>query len=197
MPLKELETKNITSYNKGLFIEAIPNVFDKLKRNLQECNKKYNTDFKALNKLVSDNEKEYTFNILRRDGQSSSIFDPGKHFFRSVSRRPRGKLKLTAERVCTILEEEGWADLEFDLIIDVQGAELKALKGFGKYLSNARKITTEITKNKETYKGGVLFAELHSYLLENNFQLEKGRLLKNEVDLDRIPWHGNISYYKI
>jgi len=195
MPLKELEVKQITSYEKGLFIEAIPNVFEKLKHNLNICNKKHNTSFVALNKLVSDDEKEYIFNILRRDGQSSSIFEPGKKFFRSVSRRPKARLSLTSEKISTILEEHGWTNLTFDLILDVQGAELKALKGFGDYLSNAKKIETEITKDKETYKGGVLFAELHDFLIKNNFRISEKYLNNEELNMDKIPWHGNVRYY--
>ena len=195
MPIKELEAKQITSYKRGLFIEAIPNVFEKLKCNLNACNEKHNTNFIALNKLVSDDEKEYTFNILRRDGQSSSIFEPGKQFFRSVPRRPRARLTLVSEKISTILEEQGWSELKFDVVLDVQGAELKALKGFGNYLSNVRKIETEVTKDRETYKGGVLFAELHDFLTQNNFMIAEDKLANGQVDMNKIPWHGNVRYY--
>jgi FkbM family methyltransferase len=187
-----------TLYENGLFVEAIPSLFEKLSNNLSEYNKKHNTKFKPINKLVTSEEgKEYVFYVLRRDGQSSSIYAPnGRHFFRSVPNRPKEKLKLTSSKISTILREEEWCDFKFDLVIDAQGAELEVLKGFGGYLKNIEKMHIEVTRDVPIYKGGVLFPELHKWLYNNNFKIDSSLLQDGEVSMSKIPWHGNVMYYK-
>jgi hypothetical protein len=82
-------------YKNGIFIEAIPDVFLKLKYNLERVNKLYNTKFKAVNCLVSNEiGKEYTFNIFNNNGQSSSIYQPNNDVWEWPSVKRINSIKL-------------------------------------------------------------------------------------------------------
>ena len=54
--------------------------------------------------------------------------------------------------------------------MDLQGAELLALKSLGEHLKNVQYIYTEVA-HKPMYENQVLFDELHQFLIKNNFEL--------------------------
>lgn len=59
--------------------------------------------------------------------------------------------------------------LNVDIIwMDLQGAELLALKGLGNHIKNVKYIHTEVS-HKEIYTGQVMYDELNNYILSNNF----------------------------
>ena len=77
--MKEIYKYNevINSYNRGLFIEAIPYVFERLKIILNKANNDFNVNYRPINALISDEtNKKYTFNIFDNKGASSSIYNP-------------------------------------------------------------------------------------------------------------------------
>ena len=52
-------------YKNGLFIEAIPDVSKKLEKNINTCNETHNTNYIAINALVTEEEnKKYPFYVL-------------------------------------------------------------------------------------------------------------------------------------
>ena len=57
--------------------------------------------------------------------------------------------------------------------MDLQGAELKALVGFGDYLDKVKLYTLEAS-NFEIYKNQPLFKEVKRYLNKNKFILLSG-----------------------
>lgn len=72
-----------------------------------------------------------------------------------------------------ILKENLWDNKIYDVILDVQGAELEVLKGFSaKVLNNIRSLQIEVS-TKSFYKGGVLFNEVNNFLINNKFILSK------------------------
>ena len=87
--------------------------------------------------------------------------------------------------IINIRNDNHYQNINFDLILDVQGAELKVLKGLGKYIKNVDKITTEVSK-KEYYKGGVIFDELNEFIINNGFKL---------ID-SYISNHGDVVYLR-
>ena len=65
---------------------------------------------------------------------------------------------------------------EVDLIwMDLQGAEMLALKSLGKFLENVKIIYTEVEINP-IYIGQCLFKDVNSFLLNNNFDFIDGNL---------------------
>lgn len=169
----------VNKYNYGYFIEPIPETFEILKKNLEDCNKKYNTKYVALNYLITnENDKEYDFNIYGQlkkkkgtqygnNGASSSIYKKNdKYFWQDCDCKK--KIKLKSIRMNELYNL--YPDLINinNLIIDVQGAELEVLKSLDNKLNNFEYIKTEVSI-KPHYHNGVLFPELNKFLNANNF----------------------------
>jgi len=161
-----------SKYQNGLFIEAIPNVFEQLQNNLEQANKMFNTNYVALNYLVTDTPgKEYIFNIFSNNGASSSIYEPNPSIWQWSNVTQVDTIKLTSTTIEILLKEQGWDNMQYDLILDVQGAELDVLKGFGENnLKNVNVLTTEIS-TEQFYKDGVLFRDLDAFLTKQGFKL--------------------------
>jgi len=169
--MNEIESY-VNKYKNGLFIEAIPDVFKQLERNLHSANVKYNTNYKPINCLVCDKiGKEHTFHIFNNNGASSSIFAPNPSVWQWPSVKEVRELKLISTTVEVVLKEQQWENVKYDLILDVQGAELLVLQGFGELnLNNIQNLTTEIS-TKQFYKEGVLFHDLHHFITSHGFKL--------------------------
>jgi len=91
--------------------------------------------------------------------QNRYINDPDRNI-----KTVQNKIKIKTSRFDSLLLETP------DLIaMDVQGAELLVLKGFGEKLNNVKVIILEASLS-ENYHGGVLFGELNDYLLKYNFK---------------------------
>jgi len=176
------EINSYIEYKKGIFIEPIPEVFEILKKNLNECNIKNSTNFIAINELITDKDNiEYEFNIFgelskKRETQygnnraSSSILDKNdKNFWGNCDNKK--KIKIKSITIPSLLLKYNINIEEYpNLIIDVQGAELLVLKNFGEILDKINFITTEYS-NIEYYKGQVLFPELNKFITQKGFKL--------------------------
>ena len=140
------------SRDKILWIEALPNKVDFSKL-------KY-PGILIENAIVSDVIEDITFNISN-NGQSSSILEfglhshyhPDVHYINSF----QGKTNLLKN----ILPKY---NIEYNFLnFDIQGAELKALKGMEEYLSQVDYVYTEVNSDY-VYKNCVLIDELDKYL---------------------------------
>jgi len=162
----------ISSYDDGLFIEAIPSVFATLKLRLDEINNKYNKNFKAINSLVTDKEGvDYKFNIFSNQGASSSIYEPNLNCWQWPHVTKTDTITLLSTTIENILNKENWQDKKFDMVLDVQGAELDVLKGFDEdRFKDIQRITTEIS-TEPFYVGGVLFNDLDNFITSRGFKL--------------------------
>lgn len=138
-------------------IEAHPENFKALERNIK-CNGL--TNVKIVNKAVSDrkgivNLYERSFDGVRAGSEVYSLFDT---FMRNL---PNGK---TIEIECDTLDNI-LAGSKVDVMkIDIEGAEVLALKGATNTLKSLRKIIVEIH--------GDNFAEVNEILQRSNFVLE-------------------------
>ena len=159
-------------YQNGIFIEALSDVFIKLQQNLKNTNEQYKTNYIAINCLISDtSEKEYIFNIFSNGGASSSIYECNPSQWQWPTVVKVGETKLKSTTIETVLKEQNWDNLRYDLVLDVQGAELDVLKGFNiDNFKNIDKITTEIS-TMEFYKNGVLFNDLNTFITNLGFKL--------------------------
>ena len=87
---------------------------------------------------------------------------------------------------CLVSVMKKYSIPKVDIIwMDLQGAELLALKGLGHYLQNVKYIYTEIS-HKEIYTGQVMFNELNDFILSNGF------IIKNNLSL--MGWQENVIY---
>lgn len=181
--------KYVNIYNRGIFIEAIPHIAKQLERTLTGINAFYNTNYKVCNKLItSENDKQYNFNVFNNNGASSSIYDANENEWKWNKINKHYSISLSTIKLDTLLENECWKETKFDLLLDVQGAELEVLKGIGNYISNVSVIYTEISC-KEFYKGGVLFDDLNKHLEMHNFKL-------HECFQNALPDHGDVVYVR-
>lgn len=116
-------------------------------------------EIKIINACVSDCEEEVMFNITN-NGQSSSMLELGTHIQEHpdvyIVRREKMKTQRLDKLITAI-------DYPYFLNMDIQGAELKALKGMGDLLKNCIAVYTEVNV-KELYKGCALLPEIDAYL---------------------------------
>lgn len=165
---------------KVVWIEAIPEVFKQLKRNVLQY-----TGSVCINACVSDRDGDMVdFNISNNEGQSSSMFEFGTHTIAHPGIVFTNKLRLHTLRVDSILKERNIPAHEYDFVnLDIQGAELKALKGMD--LSHVRYVYCEVNV-QELYKGIPLLPEIDEYLLKYDL---------HRVETNMTNWGWGDAFY--
>jgi len=168
--------KNYISIDKILWIEAIP---EKVKL----CKSKY-PEINIENAIVSDKIEDIVFKISN-NGQSSSILDFGLHSHYHPYVHYVTEFTATTSLLKDILPKY---DINYNFLnFDIQGAELKALKGMDEYLDNVSYLYTEVNSNY-VYKDCALIDELDEYL-------KKFGLIRVETKWTEFEW-GDAFYIK-
>ena len=137
-----------------LWVEALPG-------KVEFCKNKY-PNLLIKNAVVSDTVETVRFNVSN-NGQSSSMLDFGLHsqFHPQVHYVTcfETETKLLKDIICNY-------NIQYNFLnLDIQGAELKALKGMEEYLSTVDYIYTEVNSDY-VYVGCALITELDDYLLK-------------------------------
>jgi len=160
---EEWETYKEIGIDRVIFIEALP----ELARDLQEKFK----DEKGVivfNCVISDKVGEIEFNITGNKA-SSSILKLAKHAIFYPNIKVEKVICLPTYTLDFLIKDHGINMAQYDMLnMDVQGAELLALKGMGENFSFLRYIYTEVNV-QELYKGCVRLDELDKYLGKRNF----------------------------
>lgn len=139
---------------KMAFVEALPDVYAKLTSNVKGLNAE------CYNACVSDTQKEVTFNVANNGGQSSSYLKFGTHTRMHPEVRFTNKLTMVTTTVNELIDNLEDYDI---LVMDLQGAELDALKGTK--LDGFKWIYTEVNF-EHVYKDCALVNELDNYLYD-------------------------------
>jgi FkbM family methyltransferase len=141
-----------------------------------------------VNALVSDTESQVMFNITN-NGQSSSILNLGTHkdhYPHIVVSKTETKTTKTVKQI----QEEN--SLDFSNLnfwnFDIQGAELRALKGSGDLIKFADILYLEVNTEK-VYEDGALINEIDEYVSAFGFR----RVL---ISMTEQGW-GDAVYYKV
>jgi FkbM family methyltransferase len=149
-----------------IWIEANPTLADNLRNRVDNRNKVFTA-------AVSDTDnQDVEFNITNvagNDGQSSSILKLGIHkqLFPGVT--VTDVVKMKTKTVKTIFAENNIVAKDIDFVnIDIQGAELLAMKGMGDDIQHVQAIYTEVNKDY-VYEGCALIHEIDAYLKKYNF----------------------------
>jgi FkbM family methyltransferase len=121
---------------------------------------------------VSDTVEVVDF-IITNNYQSSSILELEEHLKEHPHVFETTRIKLETIRVEQLLDE--WSkNTEFKMPnfvnLDIQGAELKALKGFGNYLEQVDYVYSEIN-TKCLYKNCALLPEMNEFLEQKGFRM--------------------------
>ena len=140
-----------------LWVEAVPNVHEKLLRNISIF-----PNQNAICALLGDqNDIDIQFNLASNNNASSSIFTFGDELgFDGLSMN--SQISLRMKRLDSIYDLEDLANYQH-WVVDVQGAELLVLKGAGKLIQNCKSLLIEVS-TRQVYRGGVLWEELVNFL---------------------------------
>lgn len=131
--------------------------------------------------------KIYDFNITN-NGESSSILDLDLHKIHHPHIHVTETTKVKSKRIDTLIKENSINIENYDFVnIDIQGAELLALKGFGDYLRSVKYIYTEVNTNF-LYKDCCLINEIDEFLSDFSFE-------RKETFMTQYEW-GDALYVK-
>lgn len=137
------------------WIEANPELIPTLRANVEQYG------HKVIEACVSDMQDfEVVFHISNNAGQSSSFLELGTHKIAHPSVHYVKDIVMKTRR----LDQMGrcWGEYDF-IACDLQGSELKALKGLGDDLNNFKYAYIEVNKN-HLYVDCPLIGEIDSYL---------------------------------
>jgi len=142
--------------NKILWVDAL---YDKV----ELCKSRY-PNLLIEFAVVSDKNEIVNWN-RSNNGQSSSILNLGLH----KKFHPEVHYIVSGKREAVPLSDFiGKYDISYNFInLDIQGAELKALKGMEEYLNDVDYIYTEVNCDY-VYEGCALINEIDEYLLKFN-----------------------------
>ena len=150
---EELEDyEKYTSRDKILWVEA-------MKEKIDLCKRRY-PHIQIEEAVVSDKVEKVTFHIAN-NGQSSSLLEFGLH----SAFHPDVVYNRTMECETTLLKDLlRKYDIAYNFLnLDIQGVELKALKGMQEYLHTVDYIYTEVNSDY-VYQQCALITEIDEYL---------------------------------
>ena len=174
---------------KTIWLEANPKIFNELKLNVMEF-----YDQKAFNCLITDNDYDTKkFNLSSNDGASSSIFNFGdlsigkKSLWKNKNLKMIDTIELKSITIDTFVKNNNIDIKNYNhWVIDIQGAELLALKGAKESLKKCNSILIEVSEGN-IYEGGAQWKEVKEYLKNNNFI--------NLTEIDKA--HSSVLFKKI
>ena len=149
-----------------IWIEPIPKIFNKLKKNIKRFSKQ-----KAFKYLLTNIEnQDINFKIANNAGQSSSILELNQHKDIWPNIEYTSSIKLKSSTLKNVIKYEKIDIKKYQaLIMDTQGSELLVLKGGSSLLKNFRYIKTEAA-DFESYKECCLIKDLSNYLNKYGFK---------------------------
>jgi len=162
-------------FNKGvLWIEADPNIFKELEINIE---KHYNQ--KAICALLGDVcRTKVPFYISNNDGACSSVFQFSDEVIKQKLWSDRNFftkniIYLNMMTLDEIVKKKKIDIKNYDFwIMDIQGAEMLALKGARESLNFCKSIQIEISQ-KNYYQNGAKWLDIKNFLELNKFTLTK------------------------
>jgi len=163
---------------KILWVDALP---DKV----QYCKNKFPGIY-IENVVLSDKIENVKFNVSN-NGQSSSMLELGLHTKYHPDIHYTNTFEVQTDTLNNILEK--YKHIPFNFVnIDIQGTELKVLKGMDQYLDQIQYIYTEVNSDY-VYKDCNLIEELDEYLQKYNFK-------RVETSWTECKW-GDALYIKM
>jgi FkbM family methyltransferase len=143
---------------KVIWIEGNPELMPRLIENVSRY-----PGQKAHNFLIGDSKGAAVLHISNNASQSSSVLDLGTHKIAHPEVHYVKDIPMEMRRIDDLFKDGIGAEYDF-LNIDLQGAELMALRGMGEILKQFKWAYLEVNK-AELYKGCPLVEDLDLYLL--------------------------------
>lgn len=150
--------EKVVPRNKIIWVEAMP---DKVRF----CKNKY-PNIQIENAIVSDKCEQVVF-YISNNGQSSSILPLGTHKIHHPHVHYTHSFIANTCTLNQLLRKYNPFDFNF-VNLDIQGAELSALKGMHWYLHHIDYIYTEVNA-EQVYEGAPLIEEIDLFLKQYGF----------------------------
>jgi len=161
---QELDDYLAMGVNTILFIEANPVVFSKLQENISTCR-----GARAVCCATGNEDGETTLHITSMD-QSSSILPLKLTLDVYPDIVETEQISVPCKKLDSLMEEENLDPADYNILnIDVQGAELLALKGASRTLRHIDAINVEVNF-EELYSGCALIHEIDLFLESLHFK---------------------------
>jgi len=188
--VQSIEFYNAFPNSKIYAFECNPNTLDICKKNIEP----YSDRITLIEGAVCDYDGNITFYPINQkktittweDGNpgASSIFKSNGKY--NIETYIQDEIITQCHRLDSVMDKYGISKVDI-MWLDLQGAELLALKGLGNHLQNVKYIHTEVS-HKEMYSGQVMFDEINNYILSNEF------VIKNILSLR--GWQEDVIYEK-
>lgn len=165
---EEHEAYNSFGVDKQVWVEAIPDVFEKLYENLLPAISDGNVSVFCA--CLSDKTGEkVNFKVTSNAGQSSSFLDLHEHKIHHPDVVVVNEIPLTTLSADDLIANNNINMDNYNFLnLDLQGAELLALKGMENNLKYIDYVYCEVNIS-ELYKGNPLVGEIDKFLLEHGF----------------------------
>jgi len=157
-----------------IWVEALPVVHAALVRHVAPY-----PGSTALCACLSNRDGEkVTFNVANNNGQSSSFLQFGTHAVEHPDTKFVNHIEMETVRVDSLLAQQKLSvGPDWFLNVDLQGAELLALKGMGDLLYMFGHAYIEVNI-RELYLGCPLAPEIADYLARYGFAAQETRMMK-------------------
>lgn len=163
---------------KQIWIEANPELIPKLSKAIAD-----NEYASFMNFAAGEKNKPVKLHVSNNAGQSSSLLELGTH---KIS---HPEVEFTHDVDTLMLRLDSFVDGTFDgcdfLNLDIQGAELMALRGMGDLFKQFKWVYTEVNKN-EVYQGCATIESTDLFMTANHFK--RVELFNNGGFFDRLNW---------
>jgi FkbM family methyltransferase len=172
--------------------ECNPNTLKLCKNNIQN----YTDRITLIEGAVCDYDGSITFYPINQEktltswkdgnpGASSLFKSNGKY---NIEKYVQDEITTNCHRLDSVMEKYNIPRVDI-IWMDLQGAELLALKGLGKHLANLKYMHTEVSY-QEMYTGQVMYKELNDFILSNGFEI------LNNLNPSRNVWQEDVIYKK-
>jgi len=160
----ELEDYLKMGFSRIVYVEANPALIPGLLAKAQP----YGGKVIIVHAAASDADGTVSLRVTSMD-QSSSILPLAKHKDIYPSIRELAQVDVRGRRLDTLLAEEGLRAEDFNFLnLDIQGAELMALRGAPGLLAGIEAVNTEVNL-QELYQGAGLLGELERFMAGRGF----------------------------
>lgn len=117
-------------------------------------------------------DKDKTITTWEDGNQGASSLYKSNGSYDHIEKYVQYEIEVPCTRLDTFCEKNNIDQVDI-IWMDLQGAELKALKSLGEMLQTVQIIHTELEMNP-MYEGQCLFSDVYDYLKLNNFDLDWG-----------------------
>jgi len=161
---QEADVYDECGFQTVIWVEGYKEYAERLRRHVEHRKNHY-----VIESMVSDvSGEEVDFSIASNTG-SSTIFQvtaAWRDAFADIS--ILNSVRVRCERLDRLLPESLIKNRIDLLVLDIEGAELKALKSLGTILPKVESALIEVSLIRN-FQGGPLFIDIELYMLSNNF----------------------------